>query len=111
MEQEINKKAPSNFIIPVISFNDDSRSWEPVGSNDEYSRAAAMYKNQLDETERIKASIVNRPYEPQWEENEWRTPASVRRHKPKTVKPPRWFTYFVLLGAAFYLLWLLAQRM
>ena len=97
--------------IPVISYSEDSKSWEPVGSDSVYSRAAAKYKNQLDEIERLKASMVNRSYEPQWEENEWRGPSSARRHNQKKARLPRWFSYFFLIAAAFYLLWLLAQSM
>ena len=111
MEQNDNNKELSYYNIPVISFREDSKSWEPVGEGNERSRAAATYKNQLDKVESIKASMANRPYEPQWEENEWRTKASENRHSPKKTKLPRWFNYFFLLAAAFYLLWLFAQRM
>jgi len=110
MEQYEKSKELSYYNIPVISFNEDSKSWEPVGEGSECSRAVAAYKNQLDKVESIKASMANRPYEPQWEENEWSVTASVNRHSPKKTRLPRWFNYFFLMAAAFYLLWLFAQR-
>jgi len=109
MEKNSTKNAFSEHRIPVISYNDDARAWTPALTADEYSRAVAQYKNQLDEIERIKASIINRSYEPQWEENAWRASASESRHNPKKSRLPRWFTYFFLIAAAFYLLWLYAQ--
>jgi len=41
--------------IPVIHFNGDSGAWEAVDSESGRSRAAAVYKNQLDNAARAKA--------------------------------------------------------
>lgn len=111
MVQNSNGAGFPHREIPVLFYNYDSGEWEPEDRTSERSRAAAMYKNQLDAYERLRATETNRVYEPQWDGGERRLRASINRHKYRKPPIPRTLTYAVLLAAGFYLLWLYAQTM
>ena len=97
--------------IPVIYFDFDSGAWEPVVKGDEQSRAAAKYKNQLDEMEHVKASVSTGLYESRTMRDErFAESGGGRRGNGKRKGLPRVFVFYIFLAVGFFVIWFIMQR-
>ena len=97
--------------IPVIAFNPDSSVWEPMEKGSELSKAAAIYKNQLVETERESFLGDGDSGELHAFRSERRLAAMAERNKANTKKKrfPKGFGFFVVIAMIFYILWWVLQ--
>ncbi|MCL1981691.1 MAG: hypothetical protein FWG53_01190 [Clostridiales bacterium] len=112
MEQVAKDKKYLHDGVPVIFFDADSQSWAPVDEGDKQSVVAAKYKNQLDEHERRK---LNSPNAADGEDDlmaarRRRLLAEAEAEKKQRGRLPKGLSFFLLIAAVFYALWLFLQR-
>ena len=100
-----------NKEIPVIAFNPDSGIWEPVDEESEFSRTAAVFKNQLVDAERQSYLDFSNTGELHAYRNERRVAAIVERNQKKRKKRlPKELWFGIMIAMFFYILWFIMQR-
>ncbi|MCL1808860.1 MAG: hypothetical protein FWG42_03715 [Clostridiales bacterium] len=111
MEQIAQNKKHLHDSVPVIFFNSDSQEWEPVNREDRQSVAAAKHKNQLDEHERLKLYGSNASEEGDlMAARRRRLLAEAEAERKKKSGLPKGLSFFLLIAAVLYALWLFLQR-
>ena len=96
--------------IPVIFYSSQAAEWEAVDKDSELSRAAAIYKNQLEQNERQSLYVTDDTGDLHAFRSERRRAAMVETSKKKKGGLPKGFMFYMLIAAAFFLLWMFVQQ-